>query len=568
MLHLWLVAFLLLPQDAALEKDGVRLSLKAAPSFGEEALARVRDNKGAEEIGRVAFARRGWFMNADLPAGDYRLVIEAPRRALRLCLRSESGALAASDSFWITPPNPALPKPELTDADGAVLLTIACGDIRFSWRYVPRDKLDALATGKVSAGKRVELVSDLRSPELEAALVRETDASVELQSALIGRPPPAEPIRIYLFREEKAYAAVDQLVTGGRFKRNGGFASPLTRQAYFWYASRLDPPDLVGVGAPLILRATLLHEFHHVLCYTLRPECTVWPSWLIEGLAEKAAADSLRACKPADDADFREYMKGRWRHSESVGSLPTLEDLLGAYAGADLGGWYSSAFQLVDRLEPEKLKGLLEALSAEELTASAATAAREYLDHKAGGARSLWTGLRDDLLRGAAPPLSVLGQTDRTTDGFRLISSENGSGRLILQEKTFGPDVTLEATFAWQPAGERQADFYLAYAAGKEVVTFLKVAILPRRIALFRFNDNRWTRWGQKEFDEPLAESGEKKAWHPAILALKGKERSVTVQVEKWKADFPLLEYVPTEDTKVGLGVYNGTVTFKDVRAK
>src|SRR3954469_13133070 len=112
MLPLLLVALLLQPQEAVLEKDGVRLALKAAPSFGEENLTRVRDGKGAAEIGSVAFARRGWFMNADVPAGVYRLVIEAPRRALRLCLRSESGALAASDSFWITPPNPALPKPE------------------------------------------------------------------------------------------------------------------------------------------------------------------------------------------------------------------------------------------------------------------------------------------------------------------------------------------------------------------------------------------------------------------------------------------------------------------------
>src|SRR5678809_1466080 len=93
----------------------------------------------------------------------YRLVIEAPRQSLRMCLRSDSGALVTSDSFWITPPNPAFPKPELAAADGAVVLTIACADIRFSWRYVPRERLDALASGKVIAGKRVKLVSDLRS---------------------------------------------------------------------------------------------------------------------------------------------------------------------------------------------------------------------------------------------------------------------------------------------------------------------------------------------------------------------------------------------------------------------
>jgi hypothetical protein len=288
----------------------------------------------------------------------------------------------------------------------------------------------------------------------------------------------------------------------------------------------------------------------------------------MEGLAERAASDSLRARSPADDAAFRDYVKGRWRHSESIGSLPTLNDLLGAYAGTDLGGWYSSAFQLVDRLGPEKLDGLLETLASEELGAPAATAAREYLDQKAGGALSLWKGLREDLLRGTAPPLSVYGQTDRTADGLRITTPENGAGQLILQEKTYGPDVTLEATFAWQPTGGRQADFYLAYAAGKEVVTFLKVAVLPRRIALFRFSDNRWTRWGVKDFDDALAESGAQKVWHPATVALNAKERRVTVSVESRKVEFLLPEYVPSEDTHVGIGAYNGTVTFKDVRAR
>jgi hypothetical protein len=305
-----------------------------------------------------------------------------------------------------------------------------------------------------------------------------------------------------------------------------------------------------------------------VLCYTLRPECDYWPAWLTEGLAEKAASASLEARRPADDVAFREYTKGRWRHSESVGSLPTIDDLLGAYAGADLGGWYASAFQLVDRLGPKKVAGLLETLSTQELSAPAAVAAREYLDQKAGGTRMLWAALREDLLRGDAPPLSVFGQTDRTADGLRITTSENGAGRLIYQDKTYGPDVTLEATFAWQPSGERQADFYLAYADGKDVVTFLKVGILPRRIVLFRFSDNRWTRWGAQDFDDVLAEGDEKKAWHPAVIVLKGKDRRVTVAVEKHKAEFTLPEDVPTENTKVGLGVYNGTVTFKDVRAK
>ena len=565
---LLIASLLLLSPQEVLEKDGVRLALDSAPSFSKDSLERASRDKGGVAIGTLTFPKPGWIMNAFVPTGEFRLVIDAPRHALRLSLRSGTGDPVAADPFWIDPPNPAFPKPELTSEEGAMVVTIICKDIRFSWRWIPKDRLEALLTGVRRAGRRVELVSDLDRPELEASLLQEAEAAIDVQAALLGRPVPTEPIRLFLFRDEKSYLAADRLVTGGKYRRNGGFASPLTRQAYVWYSSRLEAPDLEGFGAPLILRATLLHELHHVLCYTLRPECVAWPSWLMEGLAEHAASVSLQTRKPSDDEAFRDYMKGRWRHAESVGSLPTLDDLLGTYAGADLGGWYSSAFALVSHLGPERLKGVLNAASSEDLSLPSSVAVREYLDLRAGGARALWRECRADLEQGSAPPLVVYGQVDRLSDGFRITCSENGNGRLILQDRTYGPDVTLEARIAWQPCGERQADFFLAYAGGREVTTFLKVAVLPKRIVLFRYIDNRWIQWGKRDFPDPLAENGERKVWHPVSVTLGGRERRVTVSVEERKAEFTLPEYVPVDETRVGLGVYNGTVYFSEVRAK
>lgn len=565
---IWLWASLLLgAQQSVQEKDGVHLALDPSPSFGKESLERARRGKEGMPIGSLTFPKPGWFMNTDVSAGDFRLILEAPRRALRLSLYSAKGDRVASDSIWIEPANAAFPKPELTPEEGAILVTIALSDVRFTWRWVPKDRLEALATGARRVGKHVELRSDLQRPDLEATLLQEAEAAVEVQAALIGRPPPAEPIRIHLFRQEASYIAVDKLVTGGRYRRNGGFASSLVRQAFFWYTSRLDPADLEG-GAPLVLRATLLHELHHVLCYLVRPESTTWPSWLSEGLAEEAAIESLRAHKDSDAEAYREYMKGRWRHSESVGSLPTLEDLLSTYAGADLGGWYASAFSLVAHLGPERLRGLMEAASSEELPLPSAVAVREYLDLRAGGALSLWKECGAELRKGVAPPLSVFGQTELLSDGFRITCPENGHGRLILQDRTYGPKMTLEARIAWQPSGDRQADFFLAYAVGREVTSFLMVAVLPKRIVLFRFIDNRWIRWGERDFQDALAESGELKAWHQVSLTLNGQERRLNVTVEERQVQFTLPEYVPSDETRVGIGVHNGTVYFSDVRAK
>lgn len=565
---LLLASLLLLSPQEVQEKDGVRLTLDAAPSFGKESLDRARREKDGVTIGSLAFSKPGWMMNAAVPAGEYRLVVDAPRQALRMSLRSGKGATVASGTFWIDPPDPALPEAELTADEGALIVTVLCKNVRFSWRWIPKDKLEALLPGTRHAGRHIELLSDLGKPELEESLLQEAEAAVDVQAALLGRPAPTEPIRLCLYRDENAYIAVDKLVTGGKYRRNGGFASSLTQQAYFWYASRLEAPDLEAHGAPLVLRATLVHELNHVLCYKVRPECIDWPSWLMEGLAEEAASLSLRARKKADDDDFRDYVKGRWRNAESVGSLPTLEDLLGAYAGTDLGGWYSSAFHFVSRLGPERQKGLMDAASSQDLSLPSAVAAREYLDLQAGGAQAIWKACREDLQRGPAPPLVVTGQIDRQPDGFRITCSENGAGRLILQDRTYGPDVTLEARIAWQPCGERQADFYLAYAGGRDVTTFLKVAVLPKKVVLFRFIDNRWLRWGDREFPEALAENGERKAWHPVSMSLKGRERKLTVSVAERKAEFTLPDYVPSDETRVGIGVYNGTVYFSDVAAK
>jgi hypothetical protein len=159
---------------------------------------------------------------------------------------------------------------------------------------------------------------------------------------------------------------------------------------------------------------------------------------------------------------------------------------------------------------------------------------------------------------------------DETKDGWRLATKADGQGRVVLSGLACRAEGAVEATFAWQPVGSRQADLYLAYAAGRESAQFLKVAVLPKRIVLFRFYDERWEEWGRRDFEEALAESdGKTRAWHSLKVELRSKERALSVAVDgARRAEFPLRSYVPTEGTWTGFGAYDSIVYFKDLRSR
>lgn len=536
------------------EQGGVRIVLRKAPLFSKASLDAVRGGSPLPGIARLTFAKPGWFLNRAVAAESYAMGFDVAEGVLQMTLHDGKGARLSSESFWIEPPTAIEPVAELAASDGAVVVTIRVDTVRLSFRFVPKEALEAVARGVETRVGRVVLVSDVGNPGMAAELAKEADRAIDVHAGLLGAAAPEGPFRIHLFGTEKAYQAADKLVTGGRFQRNGAVASSLTMQAYLWHV------PIREAGATLKARALVLHELGHLVAYASRRASTSWPYWVSEGLAEEGTRRALGK----DGEAFHADQVGRWRGAEAVGNVPPLEDVLTRYAGPDLNGWYTSAYFFAKRLSAEgkALPELLDRLESERLQSRSILAAREAIDPRAP---ALWRAIREETLQGPPPPLAVFGHLDPTADGWRLATQPDGQGRVLLPGQACRDGGVLEASFSWEPVRLRQADFYLAYAAGREGVQFLKVAILPKELVLFRYFDDRWEEWGRRAPAKELASD----AWHAVRIGLEAKARKVTVQVDAAAAaEFELRAYVPVDGTWAGFGAYDSIVHVKDVKVR
>ncbi len=546
---------LLLLQAPEAEAGGVRVVLREAPLFSKEELEAAR--KEPREVGRVTFERAGWFLNTPVEPGTWTLALEGAGRDYRIVLRDPTGAAKGSEGFWIDPPTESPTRPEITMDEGAAVVTLASGGIRLSFRYISGDALASVVRGDEARSGRVIVSSDLNRPELAAALARELDGAIQIHATLIGKPAPPGPFRLYWFAAGKTYQQVDTPVTGGRFQSNGGMASPLTMQAYLWNVPRTD------AGLTLRTRTVAIHEIGHLVSYAARPESVAWPTWLGEGLAEEG---TYRTLGVDDAAAFHAEQRGKWRFAEMSGNVPVMEDLLVRYAGKDLDGWYTSAYLFTKRLSAEgrTLPDLIGRLEGETLRQRATLSARESIETRSV---SLWRAVRDETMKGEAPPAAVYGHLEPEGQGWRLATGPDSQGRALLPSLATPAQGTLEASFAWEPVGLRQVDFYIAYGSGRESAQFLKMAVMPRKIVLFRYCDDRWEDWGRNEFDSALAEGA--RMWHQAKIDFSGADRKIAVTVDgSRKAEFLLKTFVPSAGTCCGFGGYDSIVHVKNVRVR
>ena len=228
---------LLAAAQQSAETEGVRVSLRKQAFFSQDVLDGVRGGKPAE-IGRIVFPKPGWFLNGEVAPAEHSLWMATAGKELRLSLRNAAGEEVGGDAFWVEPPTASLPSAETSAADGAVVVTLRCDELRLPFRYVPREAVEAAAKGVDARSGRIVIRSDLGNPAMAEALAKELDRSIDAHAALLERPAPKGPFRIHLFGSEKTYQAVDKLVTGGRFQRNGAFASSLTMQSYVWNVPR------------------------------------------------------------------------------------------------------------------------------------------------------------------------------------------------------------------------------------------------------------------------------------------------------------------------------------------
>ena len=567
--------------NGAAVANGFGLRARAAALFADSLLeavakaAQLTDEQRAAlaDVVRFELTEPGWLIHTRLEPGTYRLGMERTPRHLRWVLRDAKDVARATEAFWIGTGTDATPGNSTIGAGGVMVANLTVGAIEFSWRFIPESAHAAVtALPHVVTEGVVVLHTDLAHAGVRTALAKECAAAVPVHASLLGVPVPKEPLHLHLYATEAAYQEADALCTGGGFAAQGAFSSRLTGMAYVWYVPHASPIAFDDHGATRRMRALLVHELHHVIAYRFFRETPSWPKWLHEGLAELGTWQALGAHAPTDAEAFEERYRGAWQERAAVGAMPAMEDLLDSVDAQSRSAWYAGAFFLVRRLERERpgaLAAWLPFIEGEPIVRDLAPRLRERLEREWKPTPRLYADLVAEAAAPPAPHLSF-GHADRVGEAWRLISAPGNSVRLLWPGLLPGPNLTVEAEFAWHVLGAHQADVFLAYRGGRGTEQFLKLALLPKRIVLFRWRDGFWQTLGLVDFEHELTIGEPKRpTWHLLKVALDAAARTVRVETTggRW-AQFTLREYVPTVDTQVGVGCYDGAVFFRNVKAR
>jgi hypothetical protein len=539
----------------------------------EHAAELPREHRAAlADVVRIEVKTPGWLFESAVAPGKYTLGLRWIRNAPHFVLRDDGGKELSSDVIRIV--SPTMLTSKLTASSGkASMLELSAGNIVYRWRFIAKRKHDALAAGfDETRGKSIRVFADFDDPGVLEKLVRDLDAAAEVHAELLGAKSVEGPFSLYLTGKHAVYKAFDELTTGGTFRDAGAFTSEMTRKAYVWCAAG-DPRALSDFGLPLKSRALAIHELGHMVAGGIHEDALGgWPSWLSEGLAELGTSLALHAVSRADGKAFHEQLTGVYHFGRVSGANPGFDDLFAGRMDTDRGAWYATAYLLVRELagKRRKLSELIDVVAAESLSDRMNLRAAELCRSLYGGLPRAVSSLSRRVSASRAPPAVVFGCLDREKDGWRLTPMPGGQARVVFADEAPRKDgVAVTTELAFHASGQQQADVYLAHRNGRHAATFLKLAILPQRMRLFWFRSGEWYDEGTVDYDQALAVgSAAKPSWHSLEVVLESNERRLRAKIGGRDAKFELPGFVSTEDTRVGLGSYNGIVRFRNLKVR
>ena len=167
-------------------------------------------------------------------------------------------------------------------------------------------------------------------------------------------------------------------------------------------------------------------------------------------------------------------------------------------------------------------------------------------------------------------PLRILGDYDQVGKSLRLISAKKKSARILLPQLARAGKLQFKGSLSWHPLGSQQADLYLGYRRGLQSSEFIKLAVLPKRVALFWYRSSTWIPELTKDYDQALdVGSAKERSWHRFSVELDAKARTLDLSLgEDRKASFKLPGSLDLAGTRVGLGVYDGIAWFKELTVR
>lgn len=196
---------------------------------------------------------------------------------------------------------------------------------------------------------------------LAAQALTVVDAVWPIATTAFGVPDakPAQPLDVHLYRTIQGYTALDDRLTGGKFRRNLAMSHFETRSAHV----ALQPPcrdeTLRALGLPAQTVAMLAWETAHVARFELCANFRQHPDWFVDGFAGWVAAEVLSAQRPSSREATPMWAKDmcQVQSLQKEGKLPPVESLLSdAVADLDLGDRYATRLVFYGFLasEPER----------------------------------------------------------------------------------------------------------------------------------------------------------------------------------------------------------------------
>ncbi len=553
---------------------GVDLTVRVAPLFSRGMLDVVREGREVEDVARVVLPGPGWFCETAVPGGAYHLGLAYGEKAPLLVLDDASGRRLAARPFWIVDPAEVDASGAVSAADGAVQVSISAGGISLGYRYVPRDRHDAIVSPlATTTSGPVRIHSDVHAPEALERLARSAAASLKVQADLLGVDAPDGPYDLCLVADANAYDRLDSLVTGGAFHDAWAFTSSITRWSYLRYGPRSDDDALATSVLPLKIRALVLHELHHQVAGRACG-ATCWPDWFAEGLAEVGAERALAAESPADGRAVHDLFLGGWLHADRVGAVPPLADLLGGSMQSGRTGYYTTAYLLVREMasQAKPFAALVSAVSSEVVAPDASIRAGEEAARSFGSLATLLDRVEAAARSGKSrPPAATAGYLDTDGGGWRIVSVPDVAARVVLPAELDRADgARIETTFSFHPSGQQQLDVYPVLWEGRHSEEFLKVAVLPKRIVLFWFRNGLWRNLGSVSYDQPLAVgTATEPSWHTLEVRYQIAAKKLRVELGggRW-AEFDVPHPVPSQGAEAAIGFFNGVGYVKGTKAE
>ena len=529
-----------------------------------------RQRNALLECVRFKLTRPGWLKSFRVEPGSYTAGFRQGKHDLQIVIRDKDGAEVNVSGWYMTGGTDYTPQCSATASGGSVDLRVAWGNISFHWNFVSEDAHED-AVGKCTEHKsgNVSIFSDIANAPVMQRIAELCSKAVAANPKLMGGELPKDfRYTCYLFGEYARYTAIDALLTGGNFKRNGAFTAWRNSQVYLFYYPHHDG----DYALPSSLLEVIIHEFHHQYVNTVFPSLRYSANWFQEACAEVAAQQGLELADKQSAEMFRKRRYADVNFYHAAGRMPKAEDLLKGDIGVSVSAFYSGMWMLGHELasKPDDLKQMV-ALASEHLMEDGMddTLLREF-DKR-------YDSMRTILERGIAeaakqqPGWVPRDGTIDERDGVLEFNSEIGVGGYALWgERVKGTSFTFSGEFQFDNQPAPQIDLIFNYAAGAGTYRFMKIGILRSDVTLFDCKDGDWNKRRNISYDTKLdVEAKGQRVWHTFKLtwnAETGKAR-LDLTNGRW-AEFDIQGYESTKDTHVGIGAYNNVAWFRGLELK